>query len=332
MEIMDNIIKKAKEKNKTIILPEATDERVIKATRKITDKGIAKIILIGNEEEIKSKAKKVDIDLSDIEIIDPVKSNHYEEFVKYFYELRKHKGMTYEKAQEIIKDTVYFGVMMVKLNYAAGLVSGAVHSSADTLRPALQIIKARENAGIVSSFFLMEFENPKYEKAYIFSDCGLVINPNSEELSEIAIESFDTYKLLIGNTPKVAMLSFSTKGSASSDETLKVIEATSKVKEKRPDILVDGELQLDSAIDKVVASKKAPESMVAGNANVLIFPNLDAGNIGYKLAERFGGAKAYGPITQGLKKAVNDLSRGCNAEDIVGAVAITCVQADQNED
>ena len=332
MEIMDNIIKKAKGKNKTIILPEATDERVIKATRIITDSGIAKIILIGNIEEIKSKANTIDIDLSDIEIIDPVKSDHYEEFVKFFYELRKHKGMTYEKAQEIMKDTVYFGVMMVKKNLADGLVSGAVHSSADTLRPALQIIKARENAGIVSSFFLMEFDKPKYEKAYIFSDCGLVINPNSEELSEIAIESNDTYKLLIGDMPKVAMLSFSTKGSAVSDETLKVIEATSKVKEKRTDIIIDGELQLDSAIDKVVASKKAPKSTVAGNANVLIFPNLDAGNIGYKLAERFGSAKAYGPITQGLKKAVNDLSRGCNAEDIVGAVAITCVQADQNED
>lgn len=332
MNIMDEIIKRAKENKKVVVLPEATDERVIKAARMVTDKDIAKIILVGDEEEIKLVASKNNIDVSDIEIVNPLTSKYYEEFVNYFYELRKHKGMTILKAQEIIKDSVYFGVMMVKKNLADGLVSGAVHSSADTLRPALQIIKARENAGIVSSFFLMEFDKPKYEKAYIFSDCGLVINPNSEELSEIAIESNDTYKLLVGDMPKVAMLSFSTKGSATSPETLKVIEATSKVKEKRPDIIVDGELQLDSAIDKVVASKKAPESNVAGGANVLIFPNLDAGNIGYKLAERFGGAKAYGPITQGLKKAVNDLSRGCNAEDIVGAVAITCVQANQNED
>ncbi len=332
MNIMDEIIKRAKENKKVVVLPEATDERVIKAARIVTDKDIAKIILVGDEEEIKLVASKNNIDVSDIEIVNPLTSKYYEEFVNYFYELRKHKGMTILKAQEIIKDSVYFGVMMVKKNLADGLASGAVHSSADTLRPALQIIKARENAGIVSSFFLMEFDKPKYEKAYIFSDCGLVINPNSEELSEIAIESNDTYKLLVGDMPKVAMLSFSTKGSATSPETLKVIEATSKVKEKRPDIIVDGELQLDSAIDKVVASKKAPESNVAGGANVLIFPNLDAGNIGYKLAERFGGAKAYGPITQGLKKAVNDLSRGCNAEDIVGAVAITCVQANQNED
>lgn len=332
MNIMDEIIKRAKENKKVVVLPEATDERVIKAARIVTDKDIAKIILVGDEEEIKLVASKNNIDVSDIEIVNPLTSKYYEEFVNCFYELRKHKGMTILKAQEIIKDSVYFGVMMVKKNLADGLVSGAVHSSADTLRPALQIIKARENAGIVSSFFLMEFDKPKYEKAYIFSDCGLVINPNSEELSEIAIESNDTYKLLVGDMPKVAMLSFSTKGSATSPETLKVIEATSKVKEKRPDIIVDGELQLDSAIDKVVASKKAPESNVAGGANVLIFPNLDAGNIGYKLAERFGGAKAYGPITQGLKKAVNDLSRGCNAEDIVGAVAITCVQANQNED
>lgn len=332
MNIMEEIIKRAKENKKVVVLPEATDERVIKAARMVTDNDIAKIILVGDEEEIKLVANKNNIDVSDIEIVNPVTSKYYEEFVNYFYELRKHKGMTILKAQEIIKDSVYFGVMMVKKNLADGLVSGAVHSSADTLRPALQIIKARENAGIVSSFFLMEFDKPKYEKAYIFSDCGLVINPNSEELSEIAIESNDTYKLLVGDMPKVAMLSFSTKGSATSPETLKVIEATSKVKEKRPDIIVDGELQLDSAIDKVVASKKAPESNVAGSANVLIFPNLDAGNIGYKLAERFGGAKAYGPITQGLKKAVNDLSRGCNAEDIVGAVAITCVQANQNED
>lgn len=332
MNIMGEIIKRAEENKKVVVLPEATDERVIKAARMVTDNDIAKIILVGDEEEIKLVASKNNIDVSDIEIVNPVTSKYYEEFVNYFYELRKHKGMTILKAQEIIKDSVYFGVMMVKKNLADGLVSGAVHSSADTLRPALQIIKARENAGIVSSFFLMEFDKPKYEKAYIFSDCGLVINPNSEELSEIAIESNDTYKLLVGDMPKVAMLSFSTKGSATSPETLKVIEATSKVKEKRPDIIVDGELQLDSAIDKVVASKKAPESNVAGGANVLIFPNLDAGNIGYKLAERFGGAKAYGPITQGLKKAVNDLSRGCNADDIVGAVAITCVQANQNED
>lgn len=332
MKIIEKIIEEAKNNRKKIVLPEATDERIIEAARIIKDQDIADIVLIGNVADVNKVAKTIEVDVSDIEIIDPIKSTMYEEFVKVLYELRKNKGMTYEKAEEFVKDPVYFGVIMVKQGYADGLVSGAVHSSADTLRPALQIIKTKENSGIVSSFFLMELNNSNYEDAYIFSDCGLVINPNAEELAQIAIESNDTYKQLVGSAPKVAMLSFSTHGSAKSPETEKVVQATKYVKEKRPDILVDGELQLDAAIDKKVASQKANDSKVAGNANVLIFPNLDAGNIGYKLVERFAMANAYGPITQGLKKAVNDLSRGCKAQDIVGAVAITCIQAMQNED
>lgn len=332
MKIIDEIIQKAKKVKKRIVLPEATDERVVEAAKIIKEDNIADVVLVGCKEDINKVANNINVDVSDIEIIDPVKSNMHDEFVEFLYELRKSKGMTYEKAQELVKDPVYFGVIMVKLGYADGLVSGAIHSSADTLRPALQIIKTKQNAGIVSSFFLMEMDNSKYENAYIFSDCGLVINPNAEELAEIAIESNDTYKQLVGHMPKVAMLSFSSHGSANSSETEKVVQATKYVKEKRPDILVDGELQLDAAIDKKVAAKKANGSEVAGNANVLIFPNLDAGNIGYKLVERFANANAYGPITQGLKKAVNDLSRGCKAQDIVGAVAITCIQAMQNEE
>ena len=329
-KIIDRIIKKAKDNKKTIILPEAEDERVLRAARIIADKNIAKIILIGNESKVYEKTKKIGIDLSDITLINPETSEYYEDFIHFLYELRKEKGMTLNQAKEYVSDPVYFGVLMVKKGLADGLVSGAAHSTADTLRPALQIIKAKKGTKLVSSFFLMEIENSRYEKEYIFSDCGLIPNPTSEQLAEIALLANDTYKLLIGNEPKVAMLSFSTLGSAKSEETKKVIEATELAKNARKDVVIDGELQLDAAIDSSVASMKAPTSRVAGHANVLVFPNLDAGNIGYKLVERFAGANAYGPITQGLDKPINDLSRGCKTEDIVGAVAITAVQAQNN--
>ncbi|MBQ8042971.1 MAG: phosphate acetyltransferase [Clostridia bacterium] len=329
-KIIDKIIKKAKEDLKTIILPEAQDTRVLTAARAIKDQGIARVVLVGDRLQALRKAKIAGVDIEDIEFINPVESEHYEEFVHFLYELRKEKGMTVNQAREYVLDPVYFGVLMVKKDLADGLVSGACHSTADTLRPALQIIKAKRGTKLVSSFFLMEIENSKYEKEYIFSDCGLIPNPDKTDLAEIAILANDTYKLLIGDEPKVALLSYSTLGSAKSESTTKVMEAKNIINNMRPDIVVDGELQLDAALDENVASLKAPTSHVAGHANVLIFPNLDAGNIGYKLVERFAGANAYGPITQGLDKPINDLSRGCKSEDIVGAVAITAVQAQNN--
>lgn len=329
-KIIDKIIKKAKEDIKTIVLPEAEDIRVLKAARRIKDEQIAKVILVGDKLQALRRAKIAGVDIQDIEFITPGESEHYEEFVHFLYEMRKEKGMTVNAAREYVLDPVYFGVIMVKKGMADGLVSGACHSTADTLRPALQIIKAKTGTKLVSSFFLMEIENSKYEKDYIFSDCGLIPNPDKTDLAEIAILANDTYKLLIGNEPKVALLSYSTLGSAKSDSTTKVMEAKNIINNTRPDIVVDGELQLDAALDETVASLKAPTSHVAGHANVLIFPNLDAGNIGYKLVERFANANAYGPVTQGLAKPINDLSRGCKTEDIVGVVAITAVQAQKN--
>jgi len=327
-KIIDIIIRRAKENIKRIILPETSDVRVLTAASIIKKEQIAEVILIGNAEQVNSLAKANNIDLEGIQIINPSKSEHYMKLAKGLYELRKEKGMTEKEALAIAKDEVYFGVLMVKFGLADGLVSGAIHSSADTLRPALQIIKTRPGAKCVSSFFLMEIPHSKYEKEYIFSDCGLIQTPTVEQLSEIAIESNDTYKLLIGDNPKLALLSYSTHGSAKGEEIDRVKEALSLVNEKRPDIEIDGELQVDAALDKDIAELKAPTSNVAGQANVLIFPNLESGNIGYKLVERLGNANAYGPITQGLAKPINDLSRGCKAEDI-GAVAITAVQATQ---
>ena len=328
--IIDKIINEAKKNVKRIVLPEAEDLRVIFAARECTDREIANIILIGDKNKIKEKANANNLNVDDIEIIEPRMDECYEEYVKYLFDLRKRKGLSLEQATNLVLDPVYFGVLMVKLGRADGLVSGAVHSTADTLRPALQIIKAKEGKNLVSSFFLMEIPNSSYEKEYVFSDCGLIPNPTEEELAEIAIEASETYKMLVKKEPKVAMLSYSTYGSAVSETTKKVINATNIVKTREPNLLIDGELQLDAAIDTAVAERKAKGSEVAGHANVLIFPNLEAGNIGYKLVERFAKANAYGPITQGLAKPVNDLSRGCKAEDIVGAVAITAVQAQNN--
>ncbi len=329
-KIIDKIINKAKTDIKTIILPETEDGRVLRAARVIKDNNIARVILIGDKTKALRKAKINNVNIEDIEFITPIEDEHYEEFINFLYELRKEKGMTLTQARELVSDPVYFGVLMVKKGMADGLVSGACHSTADTLRPALQIIKSKRGTKLVSSFFLMQIENSKYEKNYIFSDCGLIPNPDKTDLAEIAILANDTYKLLIGNEPKVALLSYSTLGSAKSDTTVKVLEAKNIINNTRPDVVVDGELQLDAALDVDVASLKAPTSHVAGHANVLIFPNLDAGNIGYKLVERFAGANAYGPITQGLDKPINDLSRGCKTEDIVGVVAITAVQAQNN--
>lgn len=329
MSFIEEMKSKAKKDIKTILLPEATDERVLEAANIVLKEGFANIILVGDEKQILNISKEKGFDLTKATIINPVESAKYEEYVEAFYELRKQKGIDLNIAKEMIKDPVYFGMMMVKMGDCDGLVSGAIHSTADTLRPALQILKTSPNTNLVSAFFLMVVPNCEYGEngTFVFSDCGLNPNPNAEELSEIAISSAKSFEQLVGKKARVAMLSFSTYGSASSESTEKVVEATKLVKEKIPELLIDGELQLDAAIIAEVANSKAPGSKVAGSANTLIFPNLDAGNIGYKLTQRLAKAEAYGPLCQGIAKPVNDLSRGCSANDIVGVVAITAVQA-----
>jgi len=331
MSFIDDIKQRAKQDIKTIVLPESNDVRIIKATEQVLKEGYADIILVGNKEEINKLAKENNIDISKAKIVDPNKSNKFSEYASQFYELRKSKGMTLDKAKEIMKDNVYFGMMMVKANDADGLVSGACHSTADTLRPALQILKTAPQTKLVSAFFLMVVPNCEYGQngAFVFADSGLNEYPDPEALSEIAISSAKSFKQLVGSEPRVAMLSYSTYGSAHSPLTDKVVEASKILKEKMPELISDGELQLDAAIIPEIAASKAPGSPVAGKANTLVFPDLDAGNIGYKLVQRLAKAEAYGPLCQGIAKPVNDLSRGCSFEDIAGVVAITAVQAQE---
>ena len=332
MSFIDGVKQRAKSNIKTIALPESTDKRVLEAANKITKEGFAKVILLGNKTKIEKIAMEYSISIDGISIVNPIESDKYGEYANALYELRKVKGMTEEQAYELMKDETYFGMMMVKMGACDGLVSGAIHSSSDTLRPALQILKTAPNTKLVSAFFLMVVPNCEYGEngVFVFSDCGLNQNPNSDELSEIAISSSKSFEQLVGKTPKVAMLSYSSYGSAKSELVYKVQEATKLVKEKEPELLVDGELQLDAAIIPEVAASKAKGSNIAGHANTLIFPDLNAGNIGYKLVQRLAKAEAYGPLCQGIAKPVNDLSRGCSADDIVGVVAITAVQA-QNQ-
>ena len=313
------------------MLPEAEDIRTLKATQIALKEKYANIVLIGNEETIKQKAQENNVNIEGATIINPQTSENYEKYVQLLYELRKNKGMTIEQAKELVLNPVYFGMLMVKdeETTADGLVSGAAHSTADTLRPALQILKTAPDTKLVSAFFVMVVPNCEYgdNGTFIFGDAGLNENPNPDQLSEIAISSSKSFEQLVQKEPKVAMLSYSSHGSAHSELTEKVIEATKLLKEKEPNLIADGELQLDAAIIPEVAASKAPTSPVKGEANVLIFPNLDAGNIGYKLVQRLGKAEAYGPLCQGIAKPVNDLSRGCSAEDIAGVIAITAVQA-----
>ena len=329
--VISRIKERAKKNVKTIVLPESEDTRVLKAAEMATKEKIANIIVIGNEQKVNETCKKENIDLTGVKIVDPQTAECFNEYANMLYELRKEKGLTEEKAKELAKDYIYFGVMMIKKGHADGLVCGASHSTADTLRPALQIVKTKKDAKCVSAFFIMELMNSNYKNAYIFADSGLVEFPTDEQRAEIAIQSSESCKLLLEEEAKVAMLSYSTMGSAKSDSVDSVINSMNIVKQRRPDIKIDGELQVDAAVDKGVASLKAPRSEVAGDANVFVFPDLNAGNIGYKLVQRFGGANAYGPITQGLAKPINDLSRGCIAEDIVGVIAITAVQASAQE-
>lgn len=330
-KIIDRIKERAKANKKTIVLPETMDKRTLEATDMILREGIANIILIGKEEEIEKNSK--DLDISGATIINPYTSSLTEELVEKLYELRKEKGLTKEQAKELLlNDYMYYACMLVKEGKADGAVSGACHSTSNTLRPALQILKTKPGVKLVSAFFLMVVPDCIYgaNGTFLFADSGLEQNPDPEKLATIAGTSAESFELLVETEPLVAMLSHSTKGSAKHADVDKVLEATRLAKEQYPNYKIDGELQLDAAIVPSVASSKAKDSNVAGQANVLIFPDLDAGNIGYKLVQRLAKAEAYGPICQGISKPVNDLSRGCSADDIVGVVAITSVQAGKN--
>lgn len=324
---IDGLKAKAKADLKTIVLAEGEELRTIQAASIVKAEGYANTVLLGNPDKINKIASEENIDIDGIKIIDPSFGN--EEFAELFAELRKKKGVTIEQARETVKDPLYYGVMMVKTGQVDGMVAGAVNSSANVIRPSLQILKTAPDTKIVSAFFIMNVPDCEYGEngTFVFGDSGLNQDPTADELSEIAISSAASFKTLVGSEPKVAMLSYSTYGSAKHDLVTKVQEATKLAKEKAPELALDGELQLDAAIVESVGKQKAPESDVAGSANVLIFPDLNAGNIGYKLVQRLAKAEAYGPILQGIAAPVNDLSRGCTAEDIAGVVAITCVQA-----
>ncbi|MBQ4383480.1 MAG: phosphate acetyltransferase [Firmicutes bacterium] len=325
---LDSVKARAKQDKKTIVLPESMDRRTFEAAATVLKEGIANLVIVGSPEEVAKYGEG--LDLTGATFIDPATSDKTEGYIQKLVELRQKKGMTYDQAKSLILgDYMYFACMMVKMGEADGVVSGACHSTANTLRPALQIIKTAPGTMLVSAFFVIVVPNCEYgaNGAFIFADSGLVQDPNPEELAAIAKSSADSFALLVQEEPIVAMLSHSTKGSAKHALVDKVLEATAIAKEKYPEIKLDGELQLDAAIVPSVGASKAPGSDVAGHANVLMFPNLDAGNIGYKLAQRLAKAEAYGPITQGVAAPINDLSRGCSAEDIVGVVAITAVQA-----
>lgn len=329
MNFIEKIKLKAKQNKKIIILPETMDSRILAAAKIILKENIANIILIGNEKEIISKESY----LKNAIIIDPKTNKLTEEYINKLVELRKHKGMTKAIATKVLsEDYMYYACMLVLDGKADGIVSGACHSSSNTLRPALELIKTEPNIKLVSSFFIMDIPNCNYGNngLFVFADCGLNQNPDEEELAYIAYNSAQTYQDLIGDTPYVAMLSHSTKGSANHPDIDKVVTATKIANKNYREYKIDGEFQLDTAIIPEIAKIKGATSEVAGRANVLIFPNLDSGNIGYKLVERFAHAKAYGPLTQGMAKPVNDLSRGCSIDDIVGVIAITAVQAQNN--
>lgn len=330
-KFLERIKERAKMDKKTIVLAEGEELRTVQAADIILREGIADIILLGNEDKIRSLADGLDI--SQAKIVDPAKDANHAVFAEKFYEMRKAKGMTPEKADETMNNVLYYGVMMVKEGLADGMVAGAVNATSNVLRPSLQILKTAPGTKLVSAFFVMVVPDCEYghHGTFIYADSGLNENPDADAVSEIAISSAKSFKDLIEADPVIAMMSYSTYGSAKSELVDKMQLATKLAKEKRPDLLLDGELQADAALVPSVGASKAPGSPVAGKANVLIFPNLDCGNIAYKLTQRLAKAEAYGPITQGIAKPVNDLSRGCSAEDIVGVCAITCVQAQMRE-
>ena len=330
MSFIETIKEKAAKDLKTIILPESEDERTIRAAAKVLEEKTANLVLIGDPDTVKADADKYGVDITGAEIIDPETSPKLEEYVQLLYELRKAKGMTPEAARDaLLKDRTTFGVVMLKNGEGDGLVSGACHSTANTLRPALQILKTAKGAKLVSGFFVMDVPNCEYgaDGTFVFADCGLNQDPDSAQLAAIANDSANSFKALTGKDPYVAFISHSSKGSAKHALVDKVTAAVAAAHADYPDLVCDGELQVDAAIVPSVAASKAPGSPVAGRANVLVFPNLDCGNSAYKLVQRLAKAEAYGPMLQGIAKPVNDLSRGCSAEDIVGVIAITAVQA-----
>jgi len=329
MGVMESIWRRAKEDVRHILLPEGTEPRMLHAARKITDQALARISLIGNPDEIGQIAKKEKVDLTGVEIVDPATHQNRNIYIEQLVEMRKKKGMTPEKASGLLYENAYYATMMVKLGDADGFVAGAVSSTPQVWRPVLQIIKTKPGIKVAASCFLMEVPDCEYgeDGVFIYADCGLNPNPNAEELASIAVAAGDIAKVLVGMEPRVAMLSFSTKCSADDPAVTKVQEATAIAKELRPDLLLDGELQVDAAIVPSVAARKSPDSPLKGYSNILIFPDLDAGNIAYKLTQRLAKATALGPLSMGLAKPVNDLSRGCSVQDIVDVVAITAIEA-----
>lgn len=329
MNFLEKMKALAKADVKTIVLPEGAEPRTVRAAQTILKEGLAKIIMLGCPKDIKEQAVKLGVDITGAVLVDPEEDVHFEEYVQSYYDMRKSKGITPEEAKEAMKNPLYYGVMMVEKGVADGMVAGAIHSTANTLRPALQILKTAPGVKYVSSFMVVVVPNCTLGEngTFIFADIGLTINPDADNLAEIAIASANSFKCLVNAEPKVALLSFSTYGSGKDDSVTKVQEATRLAKERAPQLMIDGELQFDAAVIEEVAKLKAPKSPVAGKANVLIAPDLNTGNISYKAVERLAKADAYGPILQGIRKPVNDLSRGCSWEDIVGVVAITSVQA-----
>jgi phosphate acetyltransferase len=325
MKLLENIRKQAKTKGKRIVLPEAHDDRILKAAEILTNEKIAAVTLIGPANEITKQAGKCGVSLQGIELVNPEQSEQLTGFAGNYFEKRKHKGIALEQAQKIMLNPTFFAAMLVEQNFADGCVSGADTTTGDVLRAAFHIIGTPPDTSTVSSDIFMIA--PDSTRIWSFADCAVMPDPNAQQLADIAIATADTHRRVINEEPRVAMLSFSTKGSAKHKLVDKVIQATNIVKTKRPDILIDGELQADAAIIASVAQKKAPDSPVAGSANVLIFPDLGAANIGYKLTQRIGGCEAVGPIIQGLKKPMNDLSRGCSVDDIVNVAAILCNMA-----
>lgn len=332
MSAIEKIKAKARADVKHIVLPEGTEPRTVQASAKILKEGVARVTLLGNPDEVRKVAAETGTDLTGVAIIDPATSEKSAAYADLLYELRKAKGMTPEQATELVtKNPLYYGAVMLKAGDADGMVAGAINSTGNVLRPALQIIKTAPGIKVVSSCFIMELPDPKWgdNGVMIFGDCAVIPNPTAEELAAIAIASAASGKQLVDINPRVAMLSFSTKGSAKHDNVTKVQEATKLAHELAPDLQLDGELQADAALVESVGQLKSPGSTVAGHANVLVFPDLQAGNIGYKLVQRLGNAQAYGPILQGIAKPCNDLSRGCSVDDIVATVAITAAQAQE---
>ena len=326
---LESMISRAKADKQTIVLPEGDDPRTLEAAEEILAKGVADLIILGHAKQIEASGRAFE----GARIVDVRTSELRQELADALFEIRKHKGMTPEQALEKMDDVLYFGVMLVKTGRADGMVAGACHATGDVLRPCLQILKTAPGVKLVSSFFVMVVPDCDLGEngTFVFSDCGLEVQPDAERLAHIAVNSAKSWKTLMGTDPTVALLSHSTYGSAKNDDTAKVVEATRIARELAPDLALDGELQADAAMVPSVGASKAPDSPVAGKANVLVFPDLDAGNIGYKLVQRLAKAEAYGPITQGIAAPVNDLSRGCSAADIVGVIAITCVQAQANK-